>query len=138
VAFIALALFALGGCASSGAGGGESSNSGGNRIENAELMSANVSNAHDAVARLRPLWLQYRAARSTTGETVIVVAVNGVYFGDVESLREFAIETVESIRYLDSGATAAEIRGVPRGATGVAVAAAIDLLLRGTSPGTGQ
>jgi len=54
-------------------------------------------------------------ARSTQNATEIVVAVNGNYFGGLESLRQFSIGELDGLRYLDSGTAASEVRGVGPG-----------------------
>ncbi len=130
-ALVAVLLAGLAaGCASSGGGsGGSSSGSSSNRITLEDMQAASVSNAYDAVQRLRPRWMQSRGARSTQGDTQIVVAVNGTYFGPVDSLRQFSIDELDAISYLDSGSAASTVRGV---GPGVHVEAAIVVELRGS------
>lgn len=126
-----LVLLAAGlavGCAS-GPGTGVSSASNPNHISLEDMQAASVSNAFDAVQRLRPRWLQSRGARSTQGQTQIVVAVNGTYFGDLDSLRQFSIDELDGLSYLDSGTAASSVRGV---GPGVNVEAAIVVELRGS------
>jgi hypothetical protein len=111
---------------SSGGGGGGGS---ANLITHEEMEQAAVSNAYDAVQRLRPRWMQSRGSRSTQGDTQIVVAVNGTYFGGLDSLRQFSIDELDGLRYLDSGTAASAVRGV---GPGVHVEAAVLVELRGS------
>jgi len=99
-------------CASTGSGeGGRGGSS--NVITAEDLAQISVNNAYDAVVRLRPLWLQSRGNRSAVAlRTEIIVAQNGAYFGGVESLREFRIEEVREIRYMDSATAGAFISGL--------------------------
>jgi hypothetical protein len=82
------------------------------RITAQELSRLNVSNAYDAVLQLRPLWLRSRGRRSYRLPTEIVVAQNGSYFGPVASLRQFQIEDVRELRYLDGPQAGALLSGL--------------------------
>lgn len=108
---LALAISApvMGACAESRArfSGGDNT-----RITAQELMGLHVSNAYDAVSQLRPLWLRSRGRRSSRLPTEIVVAQNGSYFGPVSSLRQFQIEDVRELSYLDGPAAGAFLSGL--------------------------
>lgn len=67
-----------------------------------EVRSAQVSDAHELVQRLRPLWLQSRGDRSLRLETAIVVYVDGSMLGELETLRTIPIEIVDHLEVLDS------------------------------------
>ncbi len=72
-----------------------------NFISEGEIRTAEVTNAYQAVERLRPLWLRSRGERSFRLTTEIVVYQDGVMLGDVEVLRDIPIEIVRSLRMLD-------------------------------------
>jgi hypothetical protein len=82
------------------------------RITAQELSRLTASNVYDAVAQLRPLWLQSRGRRSNRLPTEIVVAQNGSYFGPLSSLRQFRIGEVKELRYLDGPQAGAFLSGL--------------------------
>jgi len=127
---VMLAAGLVTGCAAgAGSGSGARPASNPNYITLEDMQAASASNAYDAVQRLRPRWLQSRGERSALGQTQIVVAVNGTYFGDLNSLRQFSVEELDGLSYIDSGAAASVVRGV---GPGVNVEAAIVVELRGS------
>jgi hypothetical protein len=105
----AISATLAGACA--GSGGGLTSG-GSDRITAQELRGLTVSNAYDAVAQLRPLWLRSRGRRSSRLPTEIIVAQNGSYFGPLSSLRQFQIEDVKELRYLDGPQAGAYLSGL--------------------------
>lgn len=128
VAVLALGL-ATTGCASSGEGGGARQDS--SRITLEELQASGASNAYDAVQRLRPAWFRSRGARSTgvaQMETQIVVSLNGSYYGDLDSLRQFPVDDLQGLSYIDGSAAPTAVRGV---GPGIHVEAAIVVELLG-------
>jgi hypothetical protein len=71
-----------------------------NVLTRAELEDVNVSNAYDAVERLRPRWLVPRT-RSVQFQADVVVFFNNSPVGDVTSLRQMNLDGIHEIRYLD-------------------------------------
>lgn len=96
------ALWALtqAGCASS-PGAGERGTSARNVIFADEIATSTALDVYDLVQRHRPGWLQGRGPASIRDPRpeLPVVYVDGVRFGDVESLRRFQITDVEELRY---------------------------------------
>lgn len=89
-------------CASGGgAGGGPSS--GRDVITAEELERApGVTNAYEAVERLRPNFLRSRGPQSLRSPTVppIVVYLDQVRLGLVETLRGITVEAIQQIRHI--------------------------------------
>jgi hypothetical protein len=75
-----------------------------------EIATTKVQNAYDAVTLKRPMFLKSRGPRSLTsapaGQTVEfpVVYLDGMYYGEIESLRNINVEHVAEIDYLDFNA----------------------------------
>ena len=96
----AIAVAALLGCASSGAG---TSSAPRNRtiITEEEIATAHVSSAFDAVERLRPLWLRSHGEMSinTPGTAYANVYVDGQRYGDLNTLRNLLAIQIAEIRY---------------------------------------
>src|SRR5436309_1074580 len=98
-----LAAAAVVGCASTGTPGA-------NRV-NASVLSAaeiaehhaDVNNAYDAVARLRPNWLAPHGPTSSNprASDYAAVFVDGQFVGDVVALRSIPAYQVGAIRYYD-------------------------------------
>jgi hypothetical protein len=86
-------------CAGSGGGSGGSSF---DPITQAQMEELTVSNAHEAVQRLRPAWLRHRGAASLQDPTpsLPVVYVDGSRRGSIEELERISVSDVEEIRYL--------------------------------------
>lgn len=105
---IGVALLVLGlltACASAPAGSKSSTRR--DRLTRDEIMSANVTNLYDVVARLRPQWLEVsqRGDRSFGLQTNVVVFQNQTYLGDVDVLRQLSPESAYQMDFLD-GSTA--------------------------------
>lgn len=60
-------------------------------------------NAHQAIQRLRPRWLQSRSSGAGGTRTEPVVFLNGSRYGAVSTLRSIRVSAVESMRYLSAG-----------------------------------
>jgi hypothetical protein len=103
-----LLLTLLAACASAS----ERSRSNTNVLTREEMSSVDVSNVYEAVARLRPRWLQVRAQRSFNTETEIVVYLNQSYIGDPDVLRTFVVSNVVQLRYLDAATAQATLSGL--------------------------
>jgi hypothetical protein len=107
------ASFLLIGCASAAEEGGERSRRDSNLITAAEIASANASNLYDVVDRLRPRWLQNRAARTfdmQAGE--IVVYQDQTYLGPPDVLRQMNLDAAYAMRYLDAATAAGTLPGI--------------------------
>jgi hypothetical protein len=111
-----VAVAAIIGCASASGTSGPSSTLAVPRkadfLTAGEIVAANadVTTAYDALARLRPNWLNAHGVSSlTTGATdYAIVYVDGHRYGDLDSLRNIQAYQVASIRYYDvtqAGAT---------------------------------
>jgi hypothetical protein len=88
-------------------------------IENAH---ADVTNAYDAIARLRPNWLLPHGITSSqnmgNGTEYAVVYVDGQSYGDLNALRGIPAYHVGSIRYWDVTQAGARF-GIRAGSSGV-------------------
>ena len=77
-------------------------------ITKAELRKNAYTNAYDAVRQLRPHWFAMARQRSPTeneaaGESgVIVVYLDGIRFGAIESLRQVVLTDIEEVQYFDA------------------------------------
>lgn len=122
---LALVLLAssltLGACAAPAAQGGASAGSSSaapartdrDRLTRAELdATPGLATAYDAVQRLRPHWLRVTGARASDGQ--VAVYHNNTRVGGPEALRQIAIETVGSMRYLDAQDASNQLSGFNR------------------------
>ncbi len=93
------------GCGSTG--GGSSATESRDVLTAQEIATTNAQNAYEAVTMKRPWFLQSRGPRSLThadqGQTTEypVVYLDGVYYGDIESLRQIPVVQVREIRFYD-------------------------------------
>lgn len=110
VALIPVAVAA--GCASAGSGSGSGESTDRNLLTREQMTEARVANVYEAVERLRPRWLQIRAARSMLGATEIVVFMNRSLLGGPEVLRQFNPENIARLRYLDGPTASAQLNGL--------------------------
>jgi hypothetical protein len=87
------------GCASGGSGAGSSRDR--SVITQAEIAAVPVTNAYEVIERLRPLYLRSRGETSinTPGTQYPTVYVDGVRYGDLNSLRNILADHVLDIRY---------------------------------------
>lgn len=98
---------ALGGCASSGG----SSPSNDPVLTYDEMVGTGAANLYEAVQRLRPLWLHRRSARSLRLPHEVVVYQGPTFVGSTEVLRQFRLEAVTHLRYLDAATASATLGG---------------------------
>jgi hypothetical protein len=96
-------ILVVSGCTSSQAGGAVSTR----EILTADEISRTTAlNAYDAILIRRPAFLagaQRRALRDADQpDTRPVVYVNGVYFGEVQSLRDIPLREIKEIRFLEA------------------------------------
>jgi len=105
-----VAVAAALGCASQGPSSGSSasgvSQKSANYLPFAEIADAHadVNTVYDAVARLRPNWLAPHGVTSSTSSTTSEYAsvfVDGVLYGDLNTLRNLQAYHVADIRYYD-------------------------------------
>jgi hypothetical protein len=93
-----------------------------NLLTVAEIVAtgADVGNAYDAIARLRPNWLASRGAVSfnTPGTDLPVVFVDGQKYGELNSLLNIPAYQVAEIRYHTS-AESGGVFGLQGGSAGV-------------------
>lgn len=74
-----------------------------NVITRDEIAKSMESNAFEAVARLRPLFLKSRGRTSINaqGDMHATVFVDGQRYGDVSALRNISTNQIQEIRYLN-------------------------------------
>ncbi len=108
-------LFAVGtlwGCASTKAA------TEGNRsdvITREEIMNSGAINLYEVVRRLRPQWINIRAARSFSMETEIVVFQNDMHLGGPEALKQIGPELAYELRWLDGVRATSMLPGLSSG-----------------------
>lgn len=98
------ALVVMAGCVPAFAGGIRDQGSSRDVLRADEIRSVHVSNAYRAIELLRPEFLRSRgiANLNTAEPTLPVIYVNGVRFGELESLRLVRAPDVRLIRYLNA------------------------------------
>ena len=122
-----VAVAAALGCASQNFNSGSSSSGVAQKSANylpfAEIADAHAdaSTVYDAVARLRPNWLAAHGVTSTSNSTTTeyaTVFVDGVLYGDLNTLRNLQAYHVADIRYYDITQSGAKY-GIRGGSSGV-------------------
>jgi hypothetical protein len=68
-----------------------------------EIQATHASNAYEVVSRLRPQWLHNRGGSypDPDGSVEVQVFFNGQPVGNVESLKQYSLNTIETIRFID-------------------------------------
>jgi hypothetical protein len=93
-----------------------------NHITAEEILAANadVLNAYEVVARLRPNWLASHGPSSLVrdGTETAMVFLDGQQYGDINSLRGFRGDDVGGLRFYNSSEAAARF-GQRAGTSGV-------------------
>jgi len=91
-----------GGCATSAEAGGRDGTSR-DVVTRAEIADTAVSNAFQALERLRPRWLRSRGPVSVEHPEAgnPVVYMDGTRFGPLRTLRQIGVEVIGEIRYMD-------------------------------------
>jgi hypothetical protein len=114
VFLLATATTALTGCASATAANGSGAGGTSNRtsetqLTQADLSRANADNVYDAVAKLRPAWLNSRGPTSVTDmtPTEVDVYMDGNFMGKSDYLRQIRLNNIVSVRYWDAGRASA-------------------------------
>jgi len=123
--FYLIALAAALGCATTTSNPGAMGS--GNVITEQELVASNVSNAYEAVERLRPNFLRSRGPSSLRTDVTSLpnVYVGTQKYGDATTLRQIPINTVSQIRFFT--ASEAAVRFGMDNANGV-----IEVTVKGT------
>jgi hypothetical protein len=89
-------------------------------ISQVEIEQTPASNLYDLIQRLRPGWMQQRAAAGAYGYPTVYVGSQ--VLGGIERLREISLSNVREVRYLDPiEATSRFGRTVPFGVIHVTV-----------------
>src|SRR6266566_246298 len=119
-----IALAAVCGCATSAAPGTPAAPRMSAFLTAAEMAAAHadVNTAYDAVARLRPNWLAAHGVTSAVangaGTEYALVFVDGMQYGDLNSLRGIPAYHVGNMRYYDVTQAGARF-GIRAGSSGV-------------------
>jgi hypothetical protein len=99
---VLMALVAVTACASAGSSG-TGTHRDPNVITEQEIANSSESNGFDVVSRLRPMFLKTRG-RSTInagGSDYAAVFLDGVFYGDLSTLRNIVANQIHEIRYLN-------------------------------------
>jgi hypothetical protein len=108
IVFAVLFLACIGGCSSMREG--TTGKYRGDVLTYEEMAATKAQNAYDAITLKRPTFLRSRGPRSLSsapaGQTVEfpVVYLDGMYYGEIESLRNLDVEHIAEIDYLDFNA----------------------------------
>lgn len=123
-AYLAIAVLVVGAgaCASSSGSTGSTTGTRTTRspdlITRADIEATTTGNAYDLVNRLRPQWLRTTGVGSVSGGNPsaygIVVFLDNVRLGGVETLRSVDSGSVASIRYLTPERAATSLPGLGR------------------------
>jgi hypothetical protein len=101
---VALALMISACAAGSGSSGTDR-----NWITNEEIAALDVSTLHEVVQRLRPRWLEVRAARGMAMETEVIVFIDRTYQGGAEELRRLGKDMAWALEYVPGTRAAADL-----------------------------
>jgi hypothetical protein len=67
-----------------------------------DLVGTSELMLHDALMRLRPIWLQERGPTTALGVAPLVVYVDNIRAGTAEFLQSIPVETVREVQYIDA------------------------------------
>ena len=113
---VLLSLALLGCLSSQSAQSGQPASRGDRRIlTGAELREQHYNSAYEAIEALRGNWLVARGPDSFASPSVVLVYMDNVKLGGIETLRAVEISTLESIEHLDANSATARW-GVGHGA----------------------
>jgi len=74
-----------------------------NLITSEELRALDVSNAYEAIERLRPMFLRTRGVTSATAEAPLpVIYIDGIRAGSPDVMRTLPVVDVQEIRYVSA------------------------------------
>lgn len=103
LASIFIVLLIATSCAAGTQGASERSPSSRDPITVDEMQSVqSLSNGYEVVQRFRPRWLRARGRSSMSSSAPVVVFVDNVHFGGVETLYNISTERITEIRYFDA------------------------------------
>ena len=110
-ALLAPALLCLGACAST------SPRTGGtpDKLTQAEIAQTGASSAYDVITRLRPAWLspaRLTMSGARAGTQTLLVYLDGVRLGGVETLRTLSASQIISMEFLTATRAANEVRDI--------------------------
>jgi hypothetical protein len=111
-----LLVLLVAGC-SAATGGGTVARGGLDRIEREEILAANRGNAYELLEMVRPQWLRMRSATSINITPQILVYVDEVRYGPLESLRTLSTREIYVMQRYNT--TAASQRWGPGHSEGV-------------------
>ena len=86
-------------CASSG--GAQRARSSSDTLNRADLEESMQVNAYEAIRQSRPMWLRVRGPNSFNSENPIMVYVDGVRAGGVETLQSLPVLAIERMKFYD-------------------------------------
>ncbi len=95
----------LAACASSPTNSPRPASSDSDLITRAEISASGTATALEVISRLRPHWLRSRGTGSLQGgvrSQVVVVYLDGIRLGDLQSLRTLSVSGVRSMQWLDA------------------------------------
>lgn len=75
-----------------------------NVLTSEQLQGQTYQNAYEAIQALRSTWLKPRGSDSFNTPSVVVVYLDNVKLGGVETLQSLQLSTIQSIRHYDASA----------------------------------
>lgn len=104
-ALLVASLFGLAvGCAPRQPSGDTAPRSDRNVLTTDQLRGQPYQNAYEAIQALRSTWLKPRGSDSFNSPSVVVVYLDNVKLGGVETLQSLQLSTIQSIRHYDASA----------------------------------
>lgn len=104
VVVVAALLGPAAGCASAKHSADTAPRSDRNVLTSEQLQGQTYQNAYEAIQALRSTWLKPRGSDSFNTPSVVVVYLDNVKLGGVETLQSLQLSTVQSIRHYDASA----------------------------------
>jgi len=112
------ATVAIAACASSGSGS-SGARSSPDRLDRAEIVKSNASNAYELINRLRPNWLRVTHPGSISGGAtrtqMILVYLDGQRLEDMNALKTISAAGIQSGQWIDNARAATVLRDAPTG-----------------------
>jgi hypothetical protein len=113
---VSLTLLVTAACASSGV---QKSSGSPDKLDRAEIESANTTSVYDVINRLRPSWLRPAGMTMTglqnSGSQQVTVYLDNQPLGGVETLRNITTPSVISMEFLSPTRAANVINNIPNG-----------------------
>jgi hypothetical protein len=108
---LALILVSLSCAGASRNDGGASRNR--NALGREDMVKVGATTLFDAVQRLRPHWLNTRGGSQSMGlPTGVVVFQGQTMLGEVDILKQFSVDAVVELRYLDGTTASSSLPGL--------------------------